>query len=457
MDLGGRSTRRCSRATRSHLAAQPRPSPPRERRRCGCGFASPMRRRSPVCRGSCSTTLAPTAPRPVRAHAARAVPRRPEPSSPMTVDGPLRILAVISSPTDLHELDVEAEWQRPRRGAGAARRYRAGGPRPPGSRPPELGAGCGKHDDPRDPLRRARRLRRRLVRGSSTSRTSTAALAVTSSVLGPYPPTTTLCGWSCSTPAARRAATPSTPSAGWRRAWSSRTTAVVAMQFPITTERPSRSPASSTALSPTACPRPGRQQRAQGLAASDEWSTPVLFMRSPTGASSRTCTPWKDPYPPHPETPEPPAEPRARAAIEPLSPRNPDPRRAHRLAGREAAPWRRGGVVVAATPARWRRDEKTEGRAPSASCPHCGGRRSCRLPRGTARDAPNSSPGHQRVAARLASTATMVYSRENGNTSTVYVAAADGSNHRELFDQQTPEEFRESSGRPPGSRTPTTW
>ncbi len=36
----------------------------------------------------------------------------PEVPKPMAVDGPLRVLAIISSPTDLDELDVEAEWTR---------------------------------------------------------------------------------------------------------------------------------------------------------------------------------------------------------------------------------------------------------------------------------------------------------------------------------------------------------
>ncbi len=36
----------------------------------------------------------------------------PRPPRPIAVDGPLRILVVISSPTDLEELDVEAEWAR---------------------------------------------------------------------------------------------------------------------------------------------------------------------------------------------------------------------------------------------------------------------------------------------------------------------------------------------------------
>jgi hypothetical protein len=36
----------------------------------------------------------------------------PQPPRPLTVDGALRILVVISSPTDLPELDVEAEWRR---------------------------------------------------------------------------------------------------------------------------------------------------------------------------------------------------------------------------------------------------------------------------------------------------------------------------------------------------------
>ena len=36
----------------------------------------------------------------------------PQPPRPLTVEGPLRVLVVLSSPTDLPELDVEAEWRR---------------------------------------------------------------------------------------------------------------------------------------------------------------------------------------------------------------------------------------------------------------------------------------------------------------------------------------------------------
>jgi hypothetical protein len=36
----------------------------------------------------------------------------PQPPRPLTVNGPLRVLVVLSSPTDLPELDVEAEWRR---------------------------------------------------------------------------------------------------------------------------------------------------------------------------------------------------------------------------------------------------------------------------------------------------------------------------------------------------------
>ncbi|MDN5798354.1 MAG: CHAT domain-containing protein, partial [Intrasporangium sp.] len=36
----------------------------------------------------------------------------PEPITPLTLSGPIRMLVVISSPTDLHPLDVEAEWRR---------------------------------------------------------------------------------------------------------------------------------------------------------------------------------------------------------------------------------------------------------------------------------------------------------------------------------------------------------
>jgi len=45
---------------------------------------------------------------------------------------------------------------------------------------------------------------------------------------------------------------------------------------------------------------------------------------------------------------------------------------------------------------------------------------------------------------------TLVYSRENGDSGSfvLYTAGVDGSEHRELFDQQTPEECRKSTGRP---------
>ena len=113
----------------------------------------------------------------------------PQVPRPIAVDGPLRVLAIISSPIDLDELDVEAEWAPDPGGPRAADLDRARRARPAAERDAlrarHLAAPLG---DARHPLHRPRRLRRpACARASSTSRTRPGGAApVTSSTLGPY-------------------------------------------------------------------------------------------------------------------------------------------------------------------------------------------------------------------------------------------------------------------------------
>ena len=149
----------------------------------------------------------------------------PQVPRPIAVDGPLRVLAIISSPIDLDELDVEAEWARirealePRTSTGLVVSTGCRARRSPSSAP-----GCG--------------VRRRTSCTSSVTATSTRACARASSTSRTRPggaarsprrrwartcATTTPCGWWSSTPAGRHAPTPRTRSAGWPRVSSSRT------------------------------------------------------------------------------------------------------------------------------------------------------------------------------------------------------------------------------------------
>ena len=85
----------------------------------------------------------------------------PQPPRPLTVDGALRILVVISSPTDLPELDVEAEWRRVQDALGeqGRRRHREDRPAAGADRPGALGVAAAERR-PHPPLHRPRRLRR---------------------------------------------------------------------------------------------------------------------------------------------------------------------------------------------------------------------------------------------------------------------------------------------------------
>ena len=91
----------------------------------------------------------------------------PQVPRPIAVDGPLRVLAIISSPIDLEELDVEAEWA-PDPGGPRAPRIDAGlvVARPAAERDPRRARapGCAGIADARHPLHRPRRLRRPALR-----------------------------------------------------------------------------------------------------------------------------------------------------------------------------------------------------------------------------------------------------------------------------------------------------
>ena len=180
----------------------------------------------------------------------------PQPPRPLTVDGPLRVLVVLSSPTDLPELDVEAEWRRmqdmlaSRVAAGAVQLDRL-----PAPTTTELAAWlratrsmCCTSSATATTTRTSRR-------ASSTSATSTAAVSrfpPASSV--PTSTTTTRCGWSSSTPASPDGSAPRTRSAAWPSAWSSRTARRWSpCSSPSATARRPSSPASSMRPSRTVC------------------------------------------------------------------------------------------------------------------------------------------------------------------------------------------------------------
>ena len=179
----------------------------------------------------------------------------PQPPRPLMVDGALRILVVISSPTDLPELDVEAEWRRVQDALAA--KVAEGTVKIDRLPAPTIQAlsawlrqndvhilhfiGHGDYDD---------RIQDGVVYFQDRYGRST---KVSPTVLGPTFATTTRCGSSCSTPASRRASTAPTRSAGWRRASSSRTAPRSSRcSSPSRTARRRRSPVSSTARSPTA-------------------------------------------------------------------------------------------------------------------------------------------------------------------------------------------------------------
>ena len=214
----------------------------------------------------------------------------PQVPRPMTVDGPLRVLAIISSPTDLEILDVDAEWGRlqealaPRIEAGLVVLDRL--PRPQLS---ELGPwlrrqpthiihfiGHGDFDE---------RLREGVLYFQDKLGGRT---AVTSSVLGPYlrdhDPLRMVVLNAC-----RSARTDAVdPFGGIAQGLVQQdATAVVAMQFPIS----DRAAVTFTSdfYGSLADGLPVDQAVTSARKAllaefRDEWATPVLFMRAPDGA-----------------------------------------------------------------------------------------------------------------------------------------------------------------------------
>lgn len=222
---------------------------------------------------------------------------------PMRVDGPLRVLAIISSPTDLETLDVEAEWERlqealsERTSSGLVVLDRL--PRP---RLSELGpwlrrepthvihfVGHGDFDD---------RLREGVLYFQDRMGART---PVTSSVLGPYlrdhDPLRLVVLNACRS--ARADAVD--PFGGIAQGLVQQdATAVVAMQFPIS----DRAAVTFTSdfYGSLADGLPVDQAVTSARKAllaeyRDEWATPVLFMRAPDGAIFESVVPGEAPQP----------------------------------------------------------------------------------------------------------------------------------------------------------------
>ena len=101
----------------------------------------------------------------------------PQVPRPMAVDGPLRVLAIISSPIDLEELDVEAEWRRIGDALAPRVARRAGGRRPAAERDasPTWATGCASTRPTSSTSSGTATSTTGCARASSTSRTSTAA------------------------------------------------------------------------------------------------------------------------------------------------------------------------------------------------------------------------------------------------------------------------------------------
>jgi Tol biopolymer transport system component len=213
----------------------------------------------------------------------------PEVPRPMTVDGPLRVLAIISSPTDLEELDVEAEWRRltdavkPRVDAGLVVLDRL-----PSATVSELGTwlrghpthvlhfvGHGDFDE---------RLREGVLYFQDEQGRSS---AVTSSILGPYvrdhDPLRMIVLNAC-----RSARVDGTdPFGGMAQGLVQQdATAVVAMQFPISDRAAVRFTGEFYGALVDGLPVDQAVSSARKALLADfgdEWATPVLFLRSPDG------------------------------------------------------------------------------------------------------------------------------------------------------------------------------
>jgi hypothetical protein len=237
----------------------------------------------------------------------------PQVPRPMAVDGPLRVLAIISSPTDLEELDVEAEWQRI--GEALAPRIQAGLvvlDRLPSATLADLGPWLRQHEthvihfvghgDFDESLREG------VVYFQDEHGRSS---PVTSSVLGPYlrdhDPLRMVVLNAC-----RSARTDAVdPFGGMAQGLVQQDAmAVVAMQFPIS----DRAAVTFTgefygALIDGLPVDQAVSSARKALLADfrDEWSTPVLFLRSPDGnifenVHARGAPPPVDPPKPPPGT-----------------------------------------------------------------------------------------------------------------------------------------------------------
>jgi Tol biopolymer transport system component len=213
----------------------------------------------------------------------------PQVPRPMAVDGPLRVLAIISSPVDLEELDVEAEWRRI--GEALAPRVQAGlvaVDRLPSATVADLGTwlrqhqthvihfvGHGDFDD---------QLREGVVYFQDKHGRSS---PVTSSILGPYlrdhDPLRMVVLNAC-----RSARTDAVdPFGGMAQGLVQQdATAVVAMQFPISDRAAVTFTGEFYGALVDGLPVDQAVSSARkSLLADfrDEWATPVLFMRSPDG------------------------------------------------------------------------------------------------------------------------------------------------------------------------------
>jgi Tol biopolymer transport system component len=240
----------------------------------------------------------------------------PEVPRPIAVDGPLRVLAVISSPTDLEELDVEAEWRRMTDALKA--RVDAGLvvlDRLPSATIGDLGqwlrrhqthvlhfVGHGDFDE---------RLREGVIYFQDEHGRST---PVTSSILGPYvrdhDPLRMVVLNAC-----RSARVDGTdPFGGMAQGLVQQdATAVVAMQFPISDRAAVRFTGEFYGALVDGLPVDQAISSARKALLADfgdEWATPVLFLRSPDGnifenvhAATVDAPAPPPPTPPHPPSP----------------------------------------------------------------------------------------------------------------------------------------------------------
>ena len=169
MDFGGPLyAGHLHRRPRAGVAAQPGPWPaPSRPAGCGCGSGSTTHRRSPGCRGSCSTT-----PRATTSWPSRSAPRSSASSTCRRYLGRSRSTGRCAcSRSSPRRSTSRSSTSRPS-GGGSARPWRRAShaglvviDRLPSATIGELGRLAAPAPDPRHPLRRARRLRRPAARG----------------------------------------------------------------------------------------------------------------------------------------------------------------------------------------------------------------------------------------------------------------------------------------------------